>query len=303
MKKILFLLIISFLIIPQITFASWWNPFTWKIFIKREVQVENKVNIPPTNTDPVSGGSNAKNDTSVEKNIEVSSIQKTVSPAKPVASQEEKAAFVKSYRVVKVVDGDTISVDIDGTSTSIRMIGIDTPEIVDPRTTVQCFGVEASNKAKALLSNQIVQLEFDLSQGTYDKYGRLLAYVFLSNGTHFNKLMVNEGYAYEYTYSLPYKYQAEFKTAQKDAETNKRGLWAHGVCDEEKKLESVPVSKPSKIIPLSSNDYVCGFNAYNCGDFFSQEEAQSAYEACGGPNSDVHDLDRDADGLACESLP
>ena len=116
----------------------------------------------------------------------------------------------KLYKVVKVVDGDTISVNIGGVNTSVRMIGIDTPETVDPRKPVQCFGQEASNKAKATLSNQMVYLELDPSQGKYDKYDRLLAYVFLANGTNFNELMIKDGYAYEYTYSTPYKYQSAF---------------------------------------------------------------------------------------------
>jgi micrococcal nuclease len=202
-----------------------------------------------------------------------------------------------SYKVVKVVDGDTISVNIDGVNTSVRMIGIDTPETVDPRKPVQCFGQEASNKAKAILSNQMVRLELDSSQGKYDKYNRLLAYVFLADGTNFNELMIKEGYAYEYTYSAPYKYQSAFKSAQKDAQTNKRGLWADEVC-EESTLAPTLQNKPTPA--QSSSAYICSFDAYNCGDFSTHNEAQSVYESCG---SDIHGLDRDNDGLACESLP
>lgn len=134
------------------------------------------------------------------------------------------------FRVVKVVDGDTFDVDIRGTSTRIRLIGVDTPEVVDPRKPVQCFGREASDKAKALLANQVVRLESDSTQGDKDKYGRILRYVFLTDGTSFNKMMIEEGYAHEYTYKTPYKYQTEFKAAQTEAQREARGLWGQGVC-------------------------------------------------------------------------
>ncbi len=134
------------------------------------------------------------------------------------------------FLVVSVVDGDTIKVNIGGTVETLRLIGIDTPEVVDPREPVQCFGVEASNKAKELLSGKMVRLEADPTQGERDTYGRLLRYVFLSDGTNFNKLMIEQGYAFEYTYNLPYKYQAEFKQAENYARTNKLGLWADNTC-------------------------------------------------------------------------
>jgi micrococcal nuclease len=80
--------------------------------------------------------------------------------------------------VINVVDGDTVDVRLDGGRTErIRLIGIDTPEVVDPRTAVQCFGREASAHAHKLLDGQQVSLEMDPSQGERDIYGRLLAYV------------------------------------------------------------------------------------------------------------------------------
>ena len=213
---------------------------------------------------------------------------------------QQKAKTTKLYKVVKVVDGDTISVNIDGVNTSVRMIGIDTPETVDPRKPVQCFGQEASNKAKSILSNQMVRLELDPSQRKYDKYDRLLAYIFLADGNNFNELMIKDGYAYEYTYSTSYKYQSAFKLAQKDAQANGRGLWADGVCEEKHEPTPTPTTQTQPTSTQSSGSYICSFDAYNCGDFATHEEAQSVYEACG---SDVHRLDRDNDGLACESLP
>lgn len=140
-------------------------------------------------------------------------------------------ATVSAYlTVTKVVDGDTIHVLLDGKNQTIRLIGLDTPEVVDPRKTVQCFGKEASARAKELLTGKLVRLENDPTQGDTDKYKRLLRYVFMEDGTNFNKKMIEDGYGHEYTYNLPYKYMEEFKQAEKDARIHKRGLWADNAC-------------------------------------------------------------------------
>ncbi|MCK5084044.1 MAG: thermonuclease family protein [Candidatus Pacebacteria bacterium] len=135
------------------------------------------------------------------------------------------------FGVVRVIDGDTVIIKIDGKNETVRLIGINTPEVVDPRRPVECFGIEASNRAKEILSGKRVRLEVDDLVGERDKYGRLLKYIFLEDGINFNKMMINEGYAYEYTFDLPYKYQSEFKQAEKEAREAKRGLWADGVCE------------------------------------------------------------------------
>jgi len=136
----------------------------------------------------------------------------------------------KLHEVVRVVDGDTLLVNIDGTAERLRLIGIDTPETVDPRKSVQCFSKEASDRAKELLSGKKVYLEADSTQDERDKYGRLLRYVIFEDGTNFNEKMIRDGYAHEYTYRVPYKYQEEFKLAQKEARKNKRGLWSDDTC-------------------------------------------------------------------------
>jgi len=135
------------------------------------------------------------------------------------------------YPVSSVVDGDTVKINVNGKIQTFRLIGLDTPETVDPRKEVQCFGVEASNKAKELLTGKKVRIETDSSQGTYDKYNRSLGYIYLESGLFYNKYMIEQGYAHEYTYGTPYKYQAEFKAAQKSAQTSKLGFWATNTCN------------------------------------------------------------------------
>jgi len=198
------------------------------------------------------------------------------------------------YSVSSVIDGDTIQVVIDNEKETLRLIGIDTPETVDPRKPIQCFGKEASAKAKSLLSGKSVRLESDPTQGERDKYQRLLRYVFLEDGTNFNKLMISEGYAHEYTYNIPYKYQSEFKQAQKEAEENKRGLWADDAClanYPQPSVASVTVSPATAI-----GGFICAGKT-TCGQMASCAEAQFYLNSCG-----VSRLDGDKDGIPCESL-
>ncbi|MDD5759886.1 MAG: thermonuclease family protein [Desulfobulbaceae bacterium] len=146
-----------------------------------------------------------------------------------------------SFLVTHVVDGDTFDVDLNGKTERIRMIGVDTPETVDPRKPVQCFGKEASDKMKELIAGKRVVLEADPTQGERDKYGRLLRYPFLPDGTNVGLYLIQEGYAHEYTYNLPYKYQQIFKDAENAARIAKKGLWADNAC---------PIATPA---PTTSN--------------------------------------------------
>ncbi|MEK9160760.1 MAG: thermonuclease family protein [Patescibacteria group bacterium] len=203
------------------------------------------------------------------------------------------------YPVLSIVDGDTIKVSVDGKSEVVRLIGIDTPETVHPTQPVECFGIEARNKIVEMLGGQSVRLESDLSQDVRDKYERLLAYAFLADGTNINKTLIREGFAYEYTYNVPYKFQEDFKAAEEFAQRNEKGLWAPGACSEPVEVpKTIAPSAPKPISP--SSIYTCYYNAYNCGDFSTHAEAQDVYESCGGISNDVHRLDGDKDGLACE---
>lgn len=151
---------------------------------------------------------------------------------KPPLTNNQVFPTKETAKVSKVVDGDTIKVLINNKEETVRLIGIDSPEILDERKPIQCFGKEASNKAKEVLAGKTIILESDSTQGEKDEYGRLLRYVFINN-LNFNKLMISEGYAYEYTFKgNVYKYQSEFKNAEKKAQKNKKGLWANDVCNQ-----------------------------------------------------------------------
>lgn len=135
------------------------------------------------------------------------------------------------YKVQAVVDGDTIRVYMDGSVETIRLIGLDTPEVTGPYTEAECFGIESSARARELLSDTLVTLETDDSQDERDEYDRLLRYVLLPDGTNVNKVLIEEGYGYEYTFKTAYTHQAAFRQAQQDAQEASRGLWAPDTCN------------------------------------------------------------------------
>lgn len=133
--------------------------------------------------------------------------------------------------VERVVDGDTLRVTIDGRSTPVRLIGLDTPETVKPDSPVECFGPEASDFAMQLLTGQPVTLEFDDSQGRVDQYDRVLAYVWrvLPDGSMrlANEEIVAGGYGRERQYgSTPYAWREVLTAAQDAAQDQQLGLWA-----------------------------------------------------------------------------
>lgn len=130
------------------------------------------------------------------------------------------------YPVIKIIDGDTFDVEIDGTATRIRPIGIDTPELNDTDEAVRSLAKAAKDKAVEILTGKNVRLESDSSQANLDDYGRSLRYVFLEDGLFFNQYMIENGYAYEYTFDEPYEYIAEFNAAQVKAQESKIGLWS-----------------------------------------------------------------------------
>lgn len=155
--------------------------------------------------------------------------------------QIEDTDFGNMDRVLvpRVVDGDTLKIKIGDKEDTVRLIGINTPESVDPRTTVECFGKEASVKMKELAEGKEVLIVKDPTQSERDKYGRLLAYVYLTDGTLLNQKMIDDGYAFEYTYNIPYEFQIEFKASEKEAREKGLGLWDKDVCDYLKTLNLI----------------------------------------------------------------
>jgi len=137
----------------------------------------------------------------------------------PTAVEVNATALLPT--VTRVIDGDTIVVDGVGT---VRLIGVDTPETVDPRRPVQYFGKEASDFTKQLATGKHVRLDFD--QDRTDRYGRTLAYVYLQpENLLLNAEIIRQGYGFAYT-QFPFRMMEQFRALEREAREAGRGLWA-----------------------------------------------------------------------------
>lgn len=151
--------------------------------------------------------------------------QKQVTQPSPLLKKEtvlgEKAASEAAIIVVKVIDGDTIEVE---EKKKVRYIGINTPELHDPRKKVECFGKEAAIMNSDLVEGKEVRLEKDVSDT--DRYGRLLRYVYIGD-LFVNDYLVRQGYALASSYPPDIKYAQQFRAAELEARENNRGLWSN----------------------------------------------------------------------------
>lgn len=221
-------------------------------------------------------------DVSVTGNIIQSEIKQEVNP-EPVPELEDPISKPGPlFLVTSVIDGDTVYID---TGEKVRLICIDTPEKNEEGY------VEAREYLEDLILGKKVELVKDVSE--VDRYNRLLRYIYLENGAFVNELIVREGLGEAYPYKPDTALCSTIQSAEDYAKENNLGIW-----DVQVVVEEPPVQQ----VETTSQSYDCSSNLYNCADFSSHSEAQEAFEYCGGPGSDIHRLDGDNDGLACESL-
>ena len=154
---------------------------------------------------------------------------------------------------------------------------------------MEWMGKEAAAKNEELVGGKVVGLEKDISET--DKYGRLLCYVWVGN-VMVNAELVRLGFAQVSTYPPDVRYQDLFLKMQQEAREAGRGLWGATPTP-------LPTTQPP---PAAVCD--CSGNIYNCSDFSTHAQAQACYEYCKSlGRGDIHRLDGDNDGIACESLP
>lgn len=247
-----------------------------------------------------------------------STQQPKSAPVKPeVVEKQQSKPKPDPYQtgtVTKVIDGDTIEVNLNGKLEKVRMLLIDTPETVHPRRPAQPYGKEASDFTQKLLLNKEVKLEKD--QEDKDKYGRLLRYIYVEDQS-VQELLLTEGLARVAVYPPNTKYEQKYRELQDQAKAKKIGIWSingyvkdDGFDPPEKKetVQKTNQSKPqtsrpsnpqSRSQPRSTSTYTGGDK--DCKDFATQREAQRFFES--QRPGDPHGLDRDGDGIACESLP
>lgn len=134
--------------------------------------------------------------------------------------ESDRLSKLEQNRVKRVIDGDTVVLRDDR---HLRFIGIDTPETNHRHQEVEYYGKRATDYTRKHLAHKTIYLEYDVE--TRDQYGRTLAYVFLENGTFFNALLVQDGYARLLTISPNVKYADLFVELVTEAREQGRGLW------------------------------------------------------------------------------
>ncbi len=157
-------------------------------------------------------------------------VEPTLTSARPEAAESDSGKPLEQAEVVRVVDGDTIIVLLDGREERLRYIGIDAPESVTPDRPVECFGNDASAENARLVDGEVVYLERDVEER--DQFGRLLRYVYVT-GPDGDLVMVNlqlvaQGYAEAGFYPPNELHSGEMFEAERNAQNSALGLW--GAC-------------------------------------------------------------------------
>ena len=156
-----------------------------------------------------------------------------------------------TYKIIRIVDGDTLIIDYNGVEERVRLIGVDTPESVHPDGTKNNeFGKIASDFSKKYLDGKEVSIELDVQER--DKYGRILAYVYIG-GQMYNKILLQEGMAKVATYPPNVRYVDDFKALEKTAREGNKGLWAYSSDSSNISAPTAPVVTPND--STSSNQY------------------------------------------------
>jgi micrococcal nuclease len=128
--------------------------------------------------------------------------------------------------IVSVVDGDTIVLSVQNQTETVRLLGIDTPETVHPTRPIECFGPEASAFTKATLEKgSVVKLVRDVEPR--DRYQRLLVYLFLTDGTLFNQLLIDRGLARTLSIEPNTAFASQFASHESSARNRRVGLWLY----------------------------------------------------------------------------
>lgn len=161
----------------------------------------------------------------------------------------------KFYRVLRVVDGDTLEIESIG---EVRLIGVDTPELCHPLKPVQFYAREASEFVRNLVADSRVRIEYDREK--IDKYGRTLVYVYLEDGRSLNEEIIKNGYGFAYT-KFPFKYLLKYKQLEAQARAKGIGLWANQGLDE---FRWVLAQKtvPYEIYELANNLWAIRYKNY-----------------------------------------
>lgn len=246
--------------------------------------------------------------TTVVKAVATASPRATATPTPELAPTATPALV--AAEVVEVVDGDTLKVRIDGHVVTVRLIGVDTPESVDPSSPVQCYAREATAFTRDMVAraqNQVL-LERDVSET--DQYGRLLRYVWLEHPDGrrmLNYELVSQGFARVATFPPDVRYAELFLQLEREARSQGRGLW--GACPAFGAPEATPTPVPSP--PRAPSPAQPAQPARRCDPAYPDvcipppppdlDCNDIPYRRFRVLPPDPHGFDRDGDGIGCES--
>lgn len=292
---------------------------------------------PPTRTPvPSARSSQAGGPAVVSTAAAARSLSVTSVPSSSVPSPSTLATTARELAsVLSVIDGDTIRVSIAGRIATVRYIGVDSPETVDPNRPIEPYGKEASEANRRLIEGRTVLLEKDVSEA--DRFGRLLRYVYVEASVGLimvNAELVRMGYAQVSTLPPDVKHVSLFVQLQREARDASRGLWGLASATATPALTAaptpgvpfvplptlaapatasaptstatavatpVPIPAPTSAGGFDPRAYIGQGDRYNCSDFPSQADAQAVLRA---DPSDPNRLDgNDRDGIACENNP
>jgi len=197
----------------------------------------------------------------------------------------------QNYKVIKVVDWDTVKLTYLWKDFNIRLIWIDSPESYLTRFWYkECYWEEAKNYLKELIEWKNIKIEFDETQWRKDRYKRLLWYI-IYNWENINNKLITEWYAWEYKYNKKYKYINKFKESEKKANELNKWLWSDSTCW----WKRIKAKQYINIDELN-NKYSCWTKKY-CNQISSCKEALFFLQICW-----LKRLDADSDWIPCESI-
>ncbi len=205
----------------------------------------------------------------------------TIIPGEEPELEPQPAALLQGEKahVLFVIDGDTIEIEFEGQSYRVRYIGVDTPERDEP------YYEEASKANSVLVEDQEIILVRDVSET--DKFGRLLRYIYLPDGTFVNAELISQGFGRVITFPPDVANADYFADLQRRAREDQRGLW-----------------RLPEMQGLPAGCDTCGKNNHDCRDFNSQAAAQACFDFCmAATGEDIHNLDGGDEGFVCTSLP
>lgn len=235
---------------------------------------------------------------------EILNVRENINQAANIETGIGRSVIGDLAAVAEVIDGDTIKLE---TGETVRYLGIDTPELT--HMPPDCYAQEAALMNKELVDGKTIRLIKDVRNT--DRYGRWLRYVYIDD-LLINLELVRLGYARSFSVPPDTANQDLFIESERLAREAKAGLW--GGCDE-KILNIWEQNTPERAetaeyqadtdMPVIEDapECFCDYNFYDCRDFSNHNAAQGLYDCClKKTNQDIHMIDSDGDGIACEQL-